>query len=185
MRNCISKILVFCLAAISAACSSASSQCPGDHNLNIYNAIQGYGKVYRVIDGDTYIINVNEKKVFNKFNETAVSHCNKQHLNDKYNAIKVRLFGIDTAESKHPDQDRNSAKGADTSIIVKNQIEGQLVEFTCFDYGYYGRAICSVSLGDTDIGEWLIRNGLSKYERDWGNHPLKELHNRYINAENK
>ena len=61
--------------------------------------------VVRVVDGDTIVIDYNGK------NE------------------KVRLIGVDTPESVHPDPDanRNSDDGIMTSEFTKNQLEGKKV----------------------------------------------------------
>ena len=103
-------------------------------------------------------------------------------VNFSNNTFTVRLSNIDTAESKHPDKYKNTKFGKKTSNVAKNTFSGDLVKYTCYEKGYYGRSICSVSSKeDGDYGEFLISNGYSSYEKGFGNHP--EYHWKYMKAE--
>src|SRR5574344_1773420 len=68
-----------------------------------YNITKGEYIVKRVVDGDTFVIN--------------------------YDGIqrKVRLIGIDTAESVHPDESRNTEAGKEVSEYSKKVLENNIV----------------------------------------------------------
>lgn len=153
---------------------------PSFAELSENNTVSGKGFVYRVIDGDTYDINVDNQDVYNALKEES-NRKGKQYLKDKYKSFRVRLANIDTAESKHPDQYRNSSKGQSTSDYVKNLIEKEKVFFECWDQGKYGRFICSVSFDGNDLGLQLIEEGYSNYVTKYGRHPY--LDNEYKNAD--
>jgi len=135
------------------------------------NMIKGDGFVYRVVDGDTYIVNVKSDKVYAALKSQAKTSNEKQHFKDKYKAFKIRLGNIDTAESKHVDKSRNSQIGVSTSAYVKKKLNKQKISFTCWDFGKYGRAICSVRLGGKDLGLHLLKQGFSTYYTVFGAHP--------------
>ncbi len=139
--------------------------------------ISGNGFVYRVIDGDTFIVNVDSDKVYGALKGAAKTSNEKKHFNDKYKAFKIRLGNIDTAESKHVDVSRNSQAGADTSAYVKSKLNKQKISFSCWNFGKYGRAICSVRLGGKDLGLHLLKKGYSSYYTSFGRHPY--LDNEY------
>jgi len=71
--------------------------------VEIKNNINKLYKVTEVIDGDTFKINYNEKE------ET------------------VRLIGVDTPESVHPDKENNTEFGIIVSEYSKSQLEGRQV----------------------------------------------------------
>lgn len=144
--------------------------------LSKNNMVEGEGFVYRVIDGDTYIVNVKSQSVYNELKSYAKTKNERQHFNDKYKAFKIRLGNIDTAESKHVDSSRNSEMGVTTSEYVKKKLNKQMITFSCWDYGKYGRAICSVRLGGKDLGLHLLKQGFSSYYTVFGAHP-------YLDAE--
>ena len=80
----------------------------------------------------------------------------------------------------HADSNRNSAAGREASKVVKQMMANQPVQFTCYDFGRYGRSICNIGFSHegrvADLGEWLIRNGYSRYVTAWGRNP-------YLDAE--
>lgn len=169
----LSKILVVGLALFSTSAFSLSKR----------DMIQGTGFVYRVVDGDTYIVNVDSSKVYAKLKGEAKTRNELQHFNDKYRAFKIRLGNIDTAESKHVDASRNSQLGIDTSAYVKKKLSKQKIGFTCWDFGKYGRAICSVTLGGKDLGLHLLKMNYSTYYTKFGAHPY--LDDEYTKASNR
>lgn len=147
-------------------------------NLSFQNKVEGTGYVYRVIDGDTYDINIDSNAVYNDLKSKS-NKKERKYLKDKYKNFRVRLANTNTAESKHPDASRNTSEGKTASNYVKNLIEGKKVRFVCWDHGKYGRAICSVSYGGQDVGLNLIQNNYSTYVTRYGKHPY--LHNQYSN----
>jgi endonuclease YncB( thermonuclease family) len=163
-------------AALCLACSAAVAG-----GLSVNNPIVGMAKVYRVVDGDTYILNVEDPSVFDRLYRAARLEGALEHMQPRYRGFRVRLFGVDTAESVHPDADENSSFGKRVSEVVARQLEGTRVRFRCFDFGRYERAICTLSQGGADVGEWLIRSGFSSYVTAYGNHPW--AHQRYLDAD--
>lgn len=138
-----------------------------------YDTITSTGSVHRVIDADTFIINLNGAAAYNQLAEAAQNDPQRlRHFNDTYQSIRVRLANIDTPESVHPDASRNTEEGRLLSQQVKVMLEGQATSVGCWDWGDFGRAICSITLpnGD-DLGHWLIENGHSDYVTRWGRHP--------------
>lgn len=141
--------------------------------------ITGNGWVYAVIDGDTYDVNVENPAVYNALKSAARSQ-EKRYFKDYYKSFRIRLGNIDTAESKHYDKSRNTELGVSTSQYVKKKLSKQNISFSCWGFGKYGRAICSVRLGGKDLGEHLIKTGFSGYYTSFGTHPY--LHEEYSKA---
>lgn len=138
--------------------------------------ISGAGTIARVVDGDTFDVRVTDDQVFSRFIQAADgSERRQRYVKERQQTIRVRLASIDTAESVHADANRNSAAGRETSKVVKQLMDSQPVQFTCFDFGRYGRSICNIAFSNqdrvSDLGEWLIRNGHSRYVTAWGRNP--------------
>ena len=93
--------------------------------------------VTRVIDGDTIEVEIDGT------------------------AEKVRLIGIDTPESVHPDQDRNVPYGSIASEFTKEQLSGKSVglEFEVQERDKYGRLLAYVYLGGKMFNETLLEQG--------------------------
>lgn len=93
--------------------------------------------VTRVIDGDTIEVEIDGT------------------------AEKIRLIGIDTPESVHPDQDRNVPYGSIASAFTKEQLSGQSVglEFDVQERDKYGRLLAYVYLGGKMFNEILLEQG--------------------------
>ncbi|WP_415912838.1 thermonuclease family protein [Neptuniibacter sp. QD37_11] len=128
-------------------------------NANAFPII-GKGTVYKVSDGDTYIINIGAKE-FRQFQEQA-SNNSHQYLYSKYKSVKMRLAGANTPESNHVDPSKNTESGKRVSAIVKQALTGADVEYRCTKWGYYGRPICSVSANGVDVAKWLIDNNYAQ-----------------------
>jgi endonuclease YncB( thermonuclease family) len=151
--------------------------------LSPSNIISGTGFIYKASDGDTFRVNVDSMSSYSRLKSTAVASMNAKptkkeikrlsHYRDKYKSIKIRLAGVDTPESDHVDKSRNTKDGADISTIVKKALSKKKVSYSCWGYGHHGRLICSVNVnGLGDVGEFLIKNGYSKYIVKYGKHPL-------------
>ena len=152
------------------------------HNLSVSNDIESKGTVYRVIDGDTYLINITDG-TFDQFVEVADGDQDiLDNFNFKYESIKVRLASTNTEESEHRDESRNTEFGSRTSNIVKQFLEGKDVSLRCYDFGKYDRPICNVAIhtskGAQDIGAFLIYHEFSPYITKYGNNPY--LHEEYL-----
>ena len=99
-------------------------------------------------------------------------------------ALAVRLRNIDTAESVHPDANRNTAMGTETSRWAKEYLDGVRirVEFARRDWhideDHYGRALGLLWIDRDPVGpgpedelynETVIRQGFSRYVTAYGN----------------
>ena len=94
-------------------------------------------KVIRVVDGDTFVISDNGKEE------------------------KVRLIGIDTPESVHPDADRNSAAGITASDYTKSLLTGKSVEleFDVQQRDKYGRLLAYAYVDGYMLNKKLLEDG--------------------------
>ena len=100
------------------------------------------GKVYcdRVVDGDTIVVILDGKKE------------------------KVRMIGIDTPESVHPDKSRNTPMGKIASKYTKDNLEGKYValETDVQERDKYGRILAYVYLDDKMFNKTLLEEGLAR-----------------------
>lgn len=97
-------------------------------------------KVVRVVDGDTIKVN------FNGIEES------------------LRMIGIDTPESVHPDGSKNTEAGKIASEYTKSMIEGKEVtlEFDVQERDKYGRLLAYVWLGNTMFNKTLLQEGYAQ-----------------------
>ncbi|MFS1429694.1 thermonuclease family protein [Vibrio splendidus] len=174
MKN-VTKLLIAMIAVVSLPAAAGT--------LNPNNAIKGSGQIYRVIDGDTLLVTFDDRGIYKNLKSKTTSKKEQSHFNDKYGTVKFRLGNVNTAESVHTDASKNSAEGKVASNYVKSAWEKKKVNFVCWDFGHYGRAICSVSYNGLDLGVDLIRKGYSDYEYKWGKHPF--THKAYMNEMQK
>lgn len=152
------------------------------HSLSVNNDVEAKGTIYRVIDGDTFQVNIDKNGYQKLFDAADGNRDILKYFNSKYKSIRVRLSGTNTEESTHSDKYRNTKFGKETSNHVKNLVEGKKTSLKCYDFGYYHRAICSMTIYDGgksfDLGEYLIKNGYSDYYTKYGKSPY--YHNTYI-----
>jgi len=169
------KIPATLLVVLAAASTNASDR------ITTSSPVIGTGTVYRVVDGDTYVVNIDDAGVFSRFVNDATGNRGRQrYLDQAHQSIRVRLANIDTAESVHADTARNNAAGREASDTVKRRLQGQKVKVLCHGWGRYGRSICNVQLNGNaagDMGLWLIQEGYSQYVTRWGANPY--LHQQY------
>ncbi|MBC5851289.1 thermonuclease family protein [Vibrio metschnikovii] len=147
-------------------------------NLTPHSAVYGTGVISYVIDGDTMIVNADKRSDFIKLRNAATEKKELDHFYDKYSGFKVRLGNINTPESVHRNKALNTVEGKYASDYVRKNWENKKVKFVCWDFGHYGRPICSLSSNGVDLGADLIEKGHSTYEYKWGKHPF--LHSMYI-----
>lgn len=97
-------------------------------------------KVVRVVDGDTIKVNFNGKEE------------------------SVRLIGIDTPESVHPDGTKNAEEGKVASNYTKSMLEGKdvVLEFDVQERDMYGRLLAYVWLGNTMFNKTLLQEGYAQ-----------------------
>ncbi|AOT68305.1 stalk domain-containing protein [Geosporobacter ferrireducens] len=97
-------------------------------------------KVLRVVDGDTLEIEYNGKKE------------------------KVRLIGVDTPESVHPDATKNNEFGDVASKFTKGLLEGKEIEleFDVQERDKYGRLLAYVYIDGKMYNKTLLEEGYAK-----------------------
>jgi len=97
-------------------------------------------KVVRVVDGDTIIVNFNGKDE------------------------RVRLIGIDTPESVHPDVSRNLPEGKTAYEFTKSRLEGKevVLEFDVQERDQYGRLLAYVYLNGVMFNKTLLEEGYAR-----------------------
>ncbi len=76
----------------------------------------------------------------------------------------VRLIGIDTPESVHPDKSRNTEWGKRASEFTKGRLEGKMIrlEFDVQERDKYGRLLAYVYTDEGLFNEVLVREGWAK-----------------------
>ena len=96
--------------------------------------------VEKVVDGDTIKIDLNGK------------------------TTTVRLIGIDTPESVHPDKEKNVPEGKLASDYTKYLVEDRYVyiEYGEEPYDRYDRVLAYVYVDDNMINETLLKEGYAK-----------------------
>lgn len=96
--------------------------------------------VTRVVDGDTIIVNMYGVEE------------------------RVRLIGVDTPESVHPDEDRNVKYGDIASDFTKEKLEGKKVtfEYDVQEKDRYGRILAYVYLDGKMFNKTLLEEGHAK-----------------------
>ena len=94
-------------------------------------------KVTRVVDGDTIVVSFDGR------------------------TERVRLIGVDTPESVHPDQGRNVPYGKVASEFTKSRLEGKEVflEFDVAERDKYGRLLAYVYIDGAMFNKTLLDEG--------------------------
>jgi len=97
-------------------------------------------KVIRVVDGDTFKVD---------FNGVEKS---------------VRLIGVDTPESVHPDSNKNTDEGNIASDYTKKLIEGKniVLEFDVQEKDQYGRLLAYAYIDGDMVNKLLLQEGYAK-----------------------
>lgn len=96
--------------------------------------------VVRVVDGDTIVVNYNGEEE------------------------KVRLIGIDTPESVHPDNEKNTSEGILASDYTAALLDGKQVELE-FDvdmYDMYQRLLAYVYIDGVMLNKTLLEDGVAE-----------------------
>lgn len=96
--------------------------------------------VVRVVDGDTFVVKYNGKDE------------------------KVRLIGVDTPESVHPDEEKNTEFGDKVSNFTKEMLTGKQVdlEFDVEQKDQYGRLLAYVYLDGQMYNKMLLEKGYAQ-----------------------
>lgn len=178
IKEVFMKKIIISITLASIAFSSASFAAWKEKD-QMYS---GKAQVYRVIDGDTFVVNdYSDKNYFALRAFAAKTDQGLKYFNDKYRSFRIRLATTDTAESKHVDKSRNTDAGKVASNYSEEQLTGKNIDYTCWKVGNYKRMICSISLNGKDYGIQLIENGYSSYHTKFGKHPY--LHKEYQAAD--
>ena len=109
-------------------------------------ALASQYQVTRVVDGDTIDVIYKGKKE------------------------RIRMLNVDTPESVHPDQSRNTAMGKKASAYTKSRLAGKTVdlEFQAKKRGRYGRLLAYVIVDGRNYSMELVKKGWSKYYTKYG-----------------
>lgn len=119
-----------------------SSDAPVTSNIPAVqvNSSQTTYKIVRIVDGDTLIID--------------------------YNGVeeRVRLIGVDTPESVHPDATKNSEFGKIASDFSKKYLDGKEVtlELDVQERDKYGRILAYMYVGGQMYNKILLQEGMAK-----------------------
>lgn len=87
------------------------------------------GKVIHVTDGDTVTL-----------------------LDDAREQYKIRLYGIDAPERKQP-------YGAKSTDLLAGMVKGKTIRAVCANADRYGRNVCTLYDGMTDVNAEMVRQG--------------------------
>lgn len=93
------------------------------------SAYELVGKVIHVTDGDTVTL-----------------------LDDAKEQYKIRLYGIDAPERKQP-------YGAKATDLLAGMVKGKTIRAVCANADRYGRNVCTLYDGMTDVNAEMVRQG--------------------------
>jgi len=122
-------------------------------------SLAGQCQVLKVVDGDTIDVLYMGKKE------------------------RIRMLNVDTPESVHPDQSRNTAMGRQASAYTKSRLSSKTVdlEFQAKKRGRYGRLLAYVILDGKNFNLELVRAGWSPYYTKYGT--SQRRHSDFVEAE--
>lgn len=104
--------------------------------------LYGEYEVVRIVDGDTIDVDIDGEET------------------------RVRLIGVDTPESVHPDERKNTNEGNAAAEWLLELLDGEKVylEYDAAQTDKYGRTLAYVYLGDrkTMVNKLLLENGLAQ-----------------------
>jgi hypothetical protein len=97
---------------------------------------------------------------------------------------KLRVGFIDTAESVHPDEAKNTAEGKLASEFAQTMLPtGEPIEHVPYGHDHFGRQVSGVVRNvngvDVDYGFVALDQDMSKYYTKYGTHPDPQKHNEY------
>lgn len=104
------------------------------------NVVTTECEVIRVVDGDTIVVNYNGKEE------------------------KVRLIGIDTPESVHPNETKNTEEGIKVSDYTKERLTNKIIELELDvqERDKYGRILAYVYIDGEMYNKELLKIGYAK-----------------------
>ena len=137
------------ISAVGEELGNASPVGFDEQALEALDSADTSGTIIRVVDGDTYCIDLENVK------------------GDEKKGTKVRIIGVDTPESVAPAEYRkdNTEEGKTVSDVVKNKLKAGdtvLVEYDVQREDKYGRTLAYVYTADGKMVEdWLLESGLA------------------------
>ena len=147
------KILLF-FSLLATGQSTVEGTVPGPFSTHGRAKETVIGKrIQRVVDGDTVIVD----------------------------GSRIRLLNVDTEESVHPNQSRNTSFGRETSRAVKKAIQGKTADLECYGKDRYSRRLCYLFVDGENFNVKLVKQGWSRYYTKFGF--SKEYHDQFIKAE--
>ena len=111
------------------------------------------GKVIGISDGDTITV-----------------------LNEKHEQLKIRLAGIDCPE-------KSQAFGNRAKRTLSDKVFSQNVKVETRDKDKYGRTLGIVKIGEEDINQYMISEGVAWHYKKYANTQPTEEADRYAKAE--
>ena len=134
-------ILIFVFSFFTACSSSTLPFSKQEQTTTEKVKLYGAYKVLRIVDGDTFVADIDGTQT------------------------KIRLIGVDTPESVHPDSSRNSDEGKTASEYTKSLLENKNVylEYDVSRNDKYGRTLAYVYLDEnTMLQDLLLQNGYAQ-----------------------
>lgn len=140
IRGGIVFVITFFVLCLSNRFSAIDA--PTRETTDTERDLHGTYEVVSVVDGDTLVISVDG------------------------NERKVRLIGVDTPESVHVDESKNTEEGKIASQYTQNLLMGEMVylEYDVSPNDDYGRTLAYVYLddGETMVNSLLIEEGMAE-----------------------
>jgi endonuclease YncB( thermonuclease family) len=84
---------------------------------------------------------------------------------------RIRLHGVDAPEAAQTCRDRNGATyrcGQSAALALSNHLGAAPVTCHQVDRDVYGRVVAKCQQNGTDLGSWLVSNGLAVAYREFG-----------------
>ncbi len=115
-------------------------------------------------DNNTKSILVNSDYPYGKYKITRVVDGDTFEVDFKGTKEKVRLIGVDTPESVHPDANKNTEEGKLTSEYTKGYLEGEDValEFDVQERDKYGRLLAYAWINGEMYNKHLLSAGYAQ-----------------------
>lgn len=115
-------------------------------------------------DINTRSVLINSDYPFGKYKVTRVIDGDTLEVDYKGKIERVRLIGVDSPESVHPDKAKNSQEGKLASDFTRTRLEGKEValEFDLQERDQYGRLLAYIWYGGEMYNKALLEEGYAK-----------------------
>jgi endonuclease YncB( thermonuclease family) len=129
-------LLLLAVLLLSALLVAVFDRTSPEHEASFHPPFRAGGAVTRVIDGDSFVLDSDERGEF-----------------------RVRLHAVDAPES-------TQAHAAESRRMLEELLRGRGVEVECYKTDRRGREICRVYAGSVDVGRALVGRGAAwHYDR--------------------